>query len=815
MDKAKFIEILSEYKNEFHTRWNDEMYKWELIQQFQNNWNINAENFHDMLEQALPNTNLLNSANFFPRLMILAFAKIVPEEVRAMFKNLFDESQDLEQRLKNFKQSADKIKNENGDWTSHYQQENVMSIYLWLKYPEKYFIYKFSECKHFAEELNNDFIPKKGLAEKNVAGCFDFYRKLTDLVKEDKEMTDMFKNALTPECYPDENYNTLIADIVFFAGQKQSKNKQSLSFLEDALNNTNINFKYENKFYNIELSGEKYQIKMRTYNGNYNFISKNELPELKDNIFVAVVYWIQNKPSKIFLCPTTLWKDDTNGIFKEKNYEGLSSGAEWGINLTENKISLLEEYEFSKMIAKLTGTKIVNKEKHYWVLSAGEKAKLWEDFKENSIIAIGWDDWELGDLKEYNDRQNLADKIATIDNQTSNKNNVLCLWQFANNIKIGDVVYIKDGRTKLLGRGIVKSDYKYDSNRETYKHIRNVEWTNIGEWESPYTQPVKTLTDATSFVDEINKMEEMMLNNNESSGITLNISYPKYTKDDYLNEVFQTEEEYENLKNLLLNKKNIILQGCPGVGKSYSAKRLAYSIMGEKDESRIAFIQFHQNYSYEDFIMGYKPCEDGFILSKGVFYEFCKKAEADKDRPYFFIIDEINRGNLSKIFGELLLCIENNYRGFNVTLAYEDKNQLFNVPKNLYIIGMMNTADRSLAMMDYALRRRFSFYKMTPAFTKKGFQDYQKNLNNEEFNDVIGTIKQLNAEIEQDDSLGAGFCIGHSYFSNITKETCSTKCLNSIIKYDILPTLEEYWFDDKARYNSWENKLKGVLNANR
>lgn len=815
MDKAKFIEILSEYKNEFHTRWNDEMYKWELIQQFQNNWNINAENFHDMLEQALPNTNLLNSANFFPRLMILAFAKIVPEEVRAMFKNLFDESQDLEQRIKNFKQSADKIKNENGDWTSHYQQENVMSIYLWLKYPEKYFIYKFSECKHFAEELNNDFIPKKGLAEKNVAGCFDFYRKLTNLVKEDKEMTDMFKNALTPECYPDENYNTLIADIVFFAGQKQSKNKQSLSFLEDALNNTNINFKYENKFYNIELSGEKYQIKMRTYNGNYNFISKNELPELKDNIFVAIVYWIQNKPSKIFLCPTTLWKDDTNGIFKEKNYEGLSSGAEWGINLTENKISLLEEYEFSKMIAKLTGTKIVNKEKHYWVLSAGEKAKLWEDFKENSIIAIGWDDWELGDLKEYNDRQNLADKIAIIDNQTSNKNNVLCLWQFANDIQIGDVVYIKDGRTKLLGRGIVKSDYKYDSNRETYKHIRNVEWTNIGEWGSPYTQPVKTLTDATSFVDEINKMEEMMLNNNESSGITLNISYPKYTKDDYLNEVFQTEEEYENLKNLLLNKKNIILQGCPGVGKSYSAKRLAYSIMGKKDESRIAFIQFHQNYSYEDFIMGYKPCEDGFILSKGVFYEFCKKAEADKDRPYFFIIDEINRGNLSKIFGELLLCIENNYRGFNVTLAYEDKNQLFNVPKNLYIIGMMNTADRSLAMMDYALRRRFSFYKMTPAFAKKGFQDYQKNLNNEEFNDVIGTIKQLNTEIEQDDSLGAGFCIGHSYFSNITKETCSTKCLNNIIKYDILPTLEEYWFDDKARYNSWENKLNGVLNANR
>ena len=235
--------------------------------------------------------------------------------------------------------------------------------------------------------------------------------------------------------------------------------------------------------------------------------------------------------------------------------------------------------------------------------------------------------------------------------------------------------------------------------------------------------------------------------------------------------------------------------------------------MGEKDDSRIAFIQFHQNYSYEDFIMGYKPVEDGFALTKGVFYEFCKLAEANQDKPYFFIIDEINRGNLSKIFGELLLCIENNYRGFNVTLAYENKP--FNVPENLYIIGMMNTADRSLAMMDYALRRRFSFYKMAPAFSTKGFEDYQKGLNDNCFNQVIDAIKSLNAEIEQDDSLGSGFCIGHSYLCNRTPETCSVEWLNCVIKYDILPTLEEYWFDDKERYSSWENKLIGVINANR
>ena len=130
-----------------------------------------------------------------------------------------------------------------------------------------------------------------------------------------------------------------------------------------------------------------------------------------------------------------------------------------------------------------------------------------------------------------------------------------------------------------------------------------------------------------------------------------------------------------------------------------------------KDKSRIEMVQFHQNYTYEDFIMGYKPTENGgFAIKPGIFYQFCKKAADDKDRPYFFIIDEINRGNLSKIFGELLMLIESDYRDTSIKLAYRDED--FYVPSNLYIIGMMNTADRSLAMIDYALRRRFSFFEM-------------------------------------------------------------------------------------------------------
>lgn len=281
-----------------------------------------------------------------------------------------------------------------------------------------------------------------------------------------------------------------------------------------------------------------------------------------------------------------------------------------------------------------------------------------------------------------------------------------------------------------------------------------------------------------------------------------------YDKEDFLSEVYMTSEKYDTLKGLLLNKKNIILQGAPGVGKTFAATRLAYSIMGVKDETRVKFIQFHQNYSYEDFIMGYKPSGDGFELKTGVFYEFCQKAANNPDLPYFFIIDEINRGNMSKIFGELLMLIEKDYRGKKLTLAYNGLP--FSVPKNLYIIGMMNTADRSLALIDYALRRRFSFFAMEPGFGSDGFREYMKSFDNDTFETLIEKIKDLNFEIAKDPSLGNGFCIGHSYFCG--QEECSDEWMQSVVEYDILPMLSEYWFDEPTKLQKWQNILRGVFN---
>ena len=281
-----------------------------------------------------------------------------------------------------------------------------------------------------------------------------------------------------------------------------------------------------------------------------------------------------------------------------------------------------------------------------------------------------------------------------------------------------------------------------------------------------------------------------------------------YTRDDFLNDVFMDLDEYKRLVGLLEMKYNVILQGAPGVGKTYAAKRLAYSIMGEEDESRIKFVQFHQSYSYEDFIQGYRPSKDEFELVNGVFYKFCKEAEEDNERPYFFIIDEINRGNLSKILGELMMLIEKDHRGERLNLLYS--NEEFCVPKNIRIIGMMNTADRSLAMMDYALRRRFAFYSFKPAFKNPKFIDYQESKKNKKFSNLIDAVEKLNEEIASDDNLGKGFEIGHSYFC--TDEDITDEWLNNVIEYEIKPLISEYWFDEPKKVKKQIDELKEKIN---
>lgn len=252
----------------------------------------------------------------------------------------------------------------------------------------------------------------------------------------------------------------------------------------------------------------------------------------------------------------------------------------------------------------------------------------------------------------------------------------------------------------------------------------------------------------------------------------------------------------------------IPVQGAPGVGKTFAAKRLAYSMMGVKDAERVMMVQFHQSYSYEDFIEGFRPNAQGFDLEKGAFYNFCKNAKDDSDNDYFFIIDEINRGNLSKIFGELFMLIENDKRGPRNTLQLLYSHELFYVPSNVYLIGMMNTADRSLAMLDYALRRRFAFFDLRPAFDTESFIAYQEGLASEKFDRLISCVVKLNEAIASDESLGDGFCIGHSYFCRMSPDDVTDDKLSAIVNYELVPMLREYWFDEPTKVDEWASKLR-------
>ena len=444
---------------------------------------------------------------------------------------------------------------------------------------------------------------------------------------------------------------------------------------------------------------------------------------------------------------------------------------------------------------------------HYWIYSPGDGAAIWDECYNNGIMAIGWD--EIGDLRSYSSKDEMKKYMKdNIDSSKSYKNAAHATWQFANDMKPGDIVFAKKGLYQIVGRGIVESDYIFDSSRQHYKNIRKIKWTHSGEWEYPGQAGIKVLTDITSYTDKVDKLNALFKSDVIIDEEEPEKEYPAYDVEKFLEEVYIDKESYDTLAGLVLNKKNVILQGAPGVGKTFAAKRLAYSIMGVKDPNRVMMVQFHQSYSYEDFIMGFRPTEKGFELKYGAFYKFCKEAEIDSDKDYFFIIDEINRGNLSKIFGELFMLIESDKRGIELQLLYSDEK--FSVPNNVHIIGMMNTADRSLAMLDYALRRRFAFFEMKPGFDSDGFREYRMNLANDKFDRLINCVENLNTVIAADESLGEGFCIGHSYFSNFSKDV-TDKALSCVVEYELIPLLKEYWFDEPTKVKDWSNNLRSAI----
>lgn len=794
-DQFRLKDVLVAYKQNFVAKqWGDEKYKWEAVKWFQDNWDVNAPDFAEMLNRSLDKTfNLLASNNNFPKGMIVGFAKSAPEEVRAMFIALFDESKDVFERLDAFKMQSSILLEKYGNGAAqHYQYENAISTYLWLRYPDKYYIYKFGEVKTVASELESDYRFKKGAYADNIRNFLKLYDEISAALKEDTELVNLFQSQLTDTCYPDPELKTLTIDVGFYISRYYSQKDSALDttswYGADfdpglSIEDWSKLLKDETVFTTGALEIMK---RMKDYGGVASCtqlaVKYGETKNFYNSGSVALARRVCEATG---VNPNT--RDDGTTQWWTILYTGRDAGKDedgsfiW--KLRDELSAALDKADLSGIelyVAAAPG----EQDRGYWWLNANPKIWSFAD------IAVG----EVQSYTLYNENGN---KRRIFQNFLDAKAGDMIIGYESNPVKqivaIGRVSAEQDGEKLFFEKveGLTSPiDYA------TLKGCPELE--RMEYFQNPQGSLFKLTRGEYDFILDMIR---------EENPVATEASIDAYTKSDFLDEVYMTEKRYENLVAVLRNKKNIILQGAPGVGKTFAARRLAWSMMGEKDDSRIEFVQFHQNYSYEDFMMGYKPVEDGFELKYGIFYRFCQKAANQPDKEFFFIIDEINRGNMSKIFGELLMLIEKDYRGTKATLAYNGLS--FSVPKNLYIIGMMNTADRSLAMIDYALRRRFSFFEVEPCFDSEGFIHYQNSLNNETLNELVNKVKDLNREISLDKSLGKGFCIGHSYFCG--RDVCTEEWLHSIVDYDILPMLSEYWFDDANKLQRWENILQGVF----
>jgi 5-methylcytosine-specific restriction enzyme B len=438
----------------------------------------------------------------------------------------------------------------------------------------------------------------------------------------------------------------------------------------------------------------------------------------------------------------------------------------------------------------------------FWKIAPGENARLWEDCIRGNLICVGWE--ELGDMRTEVNEAAFKEKYRS-QYGAQRVRQWKEIWHFAKSIRRGDIIISNNGLKSIVGIGTVTGDYYYDQSRKEYKHCLPVEWTTTEEFLVPESARDVVATWFQGTVKRLSRQEYNQLTSGKQTGIaqtsvqrespvvsgTSSGRYGAICEATFLDEKF-----FADCERLLKTKKQIILQGAPGTGKTFVAEQLA--ILWAGDTKRVKVVQFHESYGYEDFVHGIRPQRDpdtgktAFVPTPGVFLNFCKEIEKDKTVPpnnYVLLIDEINRAKTARVFGELLYLLE--YRDKTVELQCGEP---FSIPQNLYIIGTMNTTDKSIALVDYALRRRFAFVDLVPVKDGQsvvlGKWMESKGIGNAA--DVEQLFVALNSAVAQKDE---ALMVGHSYFMHqqaVDEKWFSTELLRFIWDYYIMPLIAEY-----------------------